>query len=287
MRATDIARGALMGTADLVPGISGGTVALLLRIHTRLINAIAAWGPKSLGDFRAFFGGERERIAPYEFGFILPLGLGIGGAILAGSTFVEHAIASKPQLLMALFFGLILSASQAPWRLVRHRKPSAVWLVNGIGIAAILSLIPGADLPAVWWGAFIGGFIAVSAMILPGISGSGLLILMGLYQPIIGAASQLELLILIPFAIGGVLGIMLTSRGLRYLLSEHADQTLAMLTGLLLGSLVQVWPWRTEMDFASGLPAAPMFDTAWIWILVGIGIPFGLEALARLQPEAE
>lgn len=287
MRAMDIGRGALMGVADLVPGISGGTVALLLKIHARLISAIAAWGLQTPRDFRDFFRGDKEKIAPYDFGFILPLGLGISGAILAGSTLIEHALHARPELLMALFFGLILSASQAPWRLVRHRAPSLIWLYNGAAVAVILGLLPGADIPAAWWGALIGGFIAVSAMILPGISGSGLLILMGLYGPVLGAASDLNLAILAPFAIGGILGVMLTARGLRYLLSEHADQTLAMLTGLLVGSLVQVWPWRSAVGFAEGLPAAPQFDFLWIWVVVGLAIPFGLEALARLQPEAE
>jgi putative membrane protein len=287
MRAMDIGRGALMGTADLVPGISGGTVALLLKVHTRLISAIAAWGLQTPRDFRDFMRGDKEKIAPYDFGFILPLGLGIFGAILAGSTFIEHALVAQPKLLMALFFGLILSASQAPWRLVRHRAPSLVWLYNGTAIAVILGLIPGAEIPAVWWGAFIGGFIAVSAMILPGISGSGLLILLGLYGPVLGAASGLNMAILLPFALGGLLGVMLTARGLRYLLSEHADQTLAMLTGLLLGSLVLVWPWRSATGFAEGLPAAPGFDVLWIWVVIGLAIPFGLEALAKFQPEAE
>lgn len=287
MRAMHVARGALMGVADLVPGISGGTVALLLRIHTRLINAIAAWGPNTYADFFGETEDRKESISKYDFGFILPLGIGIIAAILAGSSFIEHAIHRWPVGLMALFFGLILAASQVPWRLVRHRRPSVIWLYNGIGIAAVLSLVPGASVPAVWWGVLIGGFIAVSAMILPGISGSGLLVLMGLYQPILGAASNLNVWLLLPFFIGGIAGIMLTSRGLRYLLSEHADATLATLTGLLLGSLVRVWPWRDTAGFAEGLPAWPAFDHAWFWMLIGIAIPFGLEALARLQPETD
>ncbi|MGB0651819.1 MAG: DUF368 domain-containing protein [Thermoplasmatota archaeon] len=278
-------RGAAMGVADLVPGVSGGTIAFVLGFHRRLVTALAAWGPSTPAVFyRALRGDEEARDATrrHDLPFLLPLGLGLVAAILLGSRVIEAALEDHPVAAMGVFTGLLAASSILPWRARDDPAPShTALLAAGIAAAAVVALLPSGDVAATPLVVLAAGAIAISAMLLPGISGSGLLLIMGLYEPIVAAVSALDLRVMAPFAAGAAIGLMVASRALRALFDRAHDATLAVLTGLVLGAIVRVWPWRSEAGFAAGRPSAPHLEVAWLWILLGAALVAALHLAAR------
>lgn len=258
-----VGQGAAMGVADLVPGVSGGTVAFLLGIHPRLVRAVAAWGVQTPGTFlralrRADDADARAAARRHDVTFLLPLGLGLLAAIFLGANVVHRALEQFPVLAMALFAGLLAASVPVPWRrIVRHDARTISAAVAATLLAATLAWVPTAQITLAWPGLIFVGAIAVTAMLLPGISGSGLLLLMGAYDAVLGAAANLDLTILAPFAAGAVFGLLAASRLLRWLFDRHADVTLAALTGLVAGAIARVWPWRSQPGFAAGAPRLP------------------------------
>lgn len=288
-----VGRGALMGLADLVPGVSGGTVAFLLGIHPRLVAAIAAWDARLPRDLWHALRGEedakaqaREDLRRLDLPLLMPLGIGIVAAVLLGARAVEAGLHREPGIAMALFVGLIAASVPVPWRRMERRGPAA-WglLAAGTAATAAVAFLPGADLPAHAVAVAAAGFIAVTAMLLPGISGSGLLVILGAYTVVLEAAADLDWALLLPFAAGAVVGLMLASRVLRYLFARHHDATLAVLAGLLLGSVLRVWPWRSEAGFAEGVPLLPSADLQGLLFLVagliGAAVVVVTDRLAR------
>lgn len=277
-------RGAAMGLADLVPGISGGTIALLLGIHPRLVAAIAAFDTRLPIDAWLALRGDgeaRARLARLDLGFLIPLGLGIVAVILAGAHLVEAALEAAPGVAMAVFFGLLAASIPIPLRHATRMRWTA--FILGAAVAAALLFLPGSDGPTgpVAWLAV--GSIALLAMLLPGVSGAGLLVILGAYEAAIHAVSELDFTILLPFLIGGVLGLALASRGLRWLFTNRPDPTWAFLAGLLAGSLVRVWPWRDASGFAEGMPALPV-ASSWYLVLVAAVAAVAVMALDRASP---
>lgn len=241
-------RGIAMGAADLVPGVSGGTIALITGVYARLVAAIASVGPE------AFFLILRGRVADawksIDGNFLLTLGAGIATAVVGLASLLDWLLQHYPLPLWAAFSGLVL-ASALSLVLENYRQWSSkewVLFVVGVAVAVFVALTQAVQMPITPWGIFLGGCVAICAMILPGISGSFLLLLMGMYQPVISAVVNLELEILVLFAIGCGVGLMVFSRLLQRLLSVAEQSTMATLFGFLLGSLVILWPWQISLS---------------------------------------
>ncbi|AQA20322.1 DUF368 domain-containing protein [Halioglobus japonicus] len=232
-----------MGAADIVPGVSGGTMAFITGIYDDLLGAIRAvdleFARKVLKlDIR----GAWEHI---NGGFLLALLLGIVTAVATLAQLLSWVLEYHPVPLWAFFFGLILASSlvllkQVPaWNTGR-----LVCLAAGIAVAVTIALAPMVNLDFGLPGVFLAGFLAICAMILPGISGSFILVLIGMYGPTLLAVKSLDLAYLAVLATGAVFGLMVFSRLLHWLLQRFHEATMALLTGFLFGSLLVVWPWK-------------------------------------------
>lgn len=247
-----IVRGFLMGAADIVPGVSGGTVALVLGIYHELITNVKT-GADALGRFvKLDVRGGVEKLTAVGWWFLVPLLAGIGLAVLTLAHTIEVLLEDHPIEMAALFLGLVLGSVAVAWRLLETRdaRRLAVLVVTAVAVFLVLGLraetsaeeaVTGSD-PALW--AFFGsGAIAICAMILPGISGSFLLVMLGMYGAVLGAVNDRDLLPLLVFLIGAVIGLALFSQLLHWALNEHYDTVMAGLIGLMLGSLRVLWPW--------------------------------------------
>ena len=280
--AVTLAGGFLMGSADIVPGVSGGTIALVLGIYERLVGQVSrgagALGVIARGDLR----GGLTRLRQVQWAFVLPLGVGIGLALAVLSSVLEHLLEEQPVLLSGLFLGLVAGSVVIASREFEGRASTREW-VAGVVTAVVAFLLLGLrpatvsdPAPAVL---FLGGAVAVCAMILPGVSGSFLLLLLGLYDAVIAAVSDRDLLVVATVGLGAVLGLALFSRLLHWLLATHHDVMLAVLIGLMAGSLRVLWPWPAGADGVgdTGLGApdgqvAAVIGLAAVGVLVVIGI---------------
>ncbi len=250
-------RGFAMGSADIVPGVSGGTVALVFGIYRRLIDAIrhgsSALGRFLKGDIKGGVGLLRE----VEWGFLIPLLVGILTAVLALSHLIETLLTDRPVEMAGLFMGLVMGSVVIAWGLLQRRDGQrlAIMVASAVVIFFLMGLTTGTteesvsqlDSPALW--VFFGsGAIAICAMILPGVSGSFLLVTMGMYGAVLGAVNDRDVLSVGVFALGCVVGLALFSQLLHWALSEHYDTVMAVLIGLMLGSLRVLWPWPLGVD---------------------------------------
>ena len=241
-------RGIAMGAADLVPGVSGGTVALITGIYGRLISAIASVGIDMLS--LVLRGRIAEAYKAIDGNFLLLLAAGIGTAIVGFAAILNWLLLHYPLPLWATFSGLVLASALS---LVKQNYRS--WSLRdwsfftiGVAVAVSVGLTQVIQMPLTPLGIFFAGSIAISAMILPGISGSFLLLLMGVYQPIIAAVVNLELVTLALFALGCGVGLIFFSKLLQRLLAIAEKATMATLFGFLLGSLVILWPWQVTVS---------------------------------------
>jgi putative membrane protein len=239
-----IIRGFCMGAADVVPGVSGGTVALVLGIYARLIETVRD-GARALGRLaRLDIPGAMAALRAVDWMFLLPLLAGIGIAILSLAHTIEHLLEEQPVRMAGVFLGLVLGSIVVTSRLVKRDRPRYVTLT---GAAVVTFLVLGlrsgpADDPALFF-VFGAGAIAICAMILPGVSGSFLLLMMGMYDYILGAVNERDLAVIAVFGVGAVLGLAGFSSVLHWALHRHTDTVMAALVGLMIGSLRVLWPW--------------------------------------------
>lgn len=257
---TQVVRGFLMGAADVVPGVSGGTVALVLGIYERLVANIrggaGALGALATGQVSTALG----RLRHLEWGWLLSLGVGIAVAVVTLAHTIETLLDEQPVRTAALFFGLIAGSVVLAWRLVRLRDLKRVSVAGAAAVAAFFVLGLGSgpvDDPS-WWMFLGAGAVAICAMILPGVSGSFLLLMLGMYDSVLGLVTDRDLAVLGVFAIGCVAGLALFSTALHWALAAHHDTVLAAMVGLMLGSLRVLWPWPDGTD--SSTLAAPADD---------------------------
>jgi putative membrane protein len=242
------AQGLLMGTADVIPGVSGGTVALILGIYHDLvdsIHAVAAWVVALVRRDRA---AAREHWRHADLGLLVPLGTGILLALAIGSVVLPPLIETYPVVTSSVFFGLIAGALPVPWRRIARLRGRHVALAVAGGLVAFVlaGLAPSTvtdPAPPLVFGA---AAVAVCAMILPGVSGAYLLLVMGMYEATLHAAGDLDIAYLAVFAAGAATGLAAFSKLLSWLLDERHDVTMAVLVGLMAGSLRRLWPWQTE-----------------------------------------
>jgi putative membrane protein len=284
-------QGLLMGSADIVPGVSGGTVALIVGIYERLISSIRAGASAAVAVLRIDRQRVRERLAEIHWRLVLPLGAGIGTALVIGARFIPQLMETYPVQMRALFFGLIAGSLIIPWRRVDHHLPVHYAAVAiGALVAFLLVGFPPREVsdPSLIV-VFVAASIAICAMILPGVSGSFLLLVMGMYEPTLRAVNARDLLYIAVFAAGAVIGLGVFSKLLEYLLEHYHDMTMAVLVGLMAGSLRALWPY---LDGDRRLLAPPADTSALVPLalaIVGFAIVTGLArmgAAAERRPQA-
>lgn len=285
-----IVRGFVMGSADVVPGVSGGTVALALGIYHRLVGALDRCVDVAASVLRFDWAAARTALRAVPWLWLIGLGAGIVSAVFLLASPLERALAAYPERMAGLFMGLILAAVLLCLRQLTRITPAALALlvVSSVVFFVILGLNPathgeavdGASAP--WWAFFGAGAIAICAMILPGISGSFLLVLLGMYAPVLGAVSDLRLGHLALFVSGCALGLALASRGLNWLLTHHHDLLLAAMIGLMLGSLRVLWPWPNGLEsteLALPVPGEAMIPI--VLAVLGLAVVLLIDAVAR------
>ncbi|MGD2187624.1 MAG: DUF368 domain-containing protein [Desulfobacterales bacterium] len=244
-------KGLCMGSADVIPGVSGGTIALITGIYEKLILALksidAAWAQKILKlDLRG-------ALAHVHVRFLLSLFVGIGIAIISLARLMNYLLHHYPVFTWSLFFGLIAASILVVSRQVGNWIGRAgISFVAGTVIAAfIVNLIPVATPDALWF-IFLCGVIAICAMILPGISGAFILLILGKYEFITATLKNPflppHLVIIVVFCLGCLIGLLSFSRLLNYMLKNFHQLTMAFLTGLMVGSMPKIWPWKEILE---------------------------------------
>ena len=240
-------KGFAMGVANVIPGVSGGTIALLTGIFERLINALKSFDVEAVRLLLKFKFKEFARYV--DFGFLVAVFLGVGVSIISVAKLLEFLFQSYPVYVWSFFFGLILVSVWFVGKSIgKIDVPASVSFVAGAVVAFGLSVMNPATENTAFWYLIICGAVAICSMILPGLSGSFVLILMGNYQLImIYAVSHFDMGIIIPVGIGVVVGLLAFSHFLSWLLSRYARQTMAVLTGFIFGSLGTIWPWKNPV----------------------------------------
>lgn len=240
-------KGMAMGAADVVPGVSGGTVAFISGIYQELLDSLRQLTPAALKVW--YQQGWSAFWKQINGTFLLVLFAGVIVSLLSLAHIVTYALQNHPLLIWGFFFGLVLSSTIYIGRQL-PRDNLGVWLafILGVAIAVGISIAKPVQLPDSWWMAFLAGSIAICAMILPGVSGSFLLLLMGMYSVILKALTEVNIPILASFIVGCVFGLLLFSHFLSWLLHRFYHVTLATLTGFLLGSLNILWPWKRAVE---------------------------------------
>ena len=245
---TTLLKGFCMGAADVVPGVSGGTMAFILGIYRRLIDAIRAF---DLAALRLVLGGQLRGAAVHvDLVFLLWLGAGIAAALMFFTRVVPlpTLIRTDPVPVYALFFGLIVGSVVVLMRGLKHvNAGDVVALLAGVALGFVIVNVTPAETPEASWFIFACGSLAICAMILPGISGSFILLLLRKYAYIFDALGRLDLTIVVPFALGAATGLMLFSRVLSWLLAHFERRCLLVIAGLLVGSLWMIWPYQRRV----------------------------------------
>lgn len=240
-------KGCAMGMADVVPGVSGGTIAFISGIYDELIGSIRSIGSDALGLLL------RGRFAPFwqriNGTFLTGVFTGILIAIFSLARLMTYLLAHHPIEVWSFFFGLIVASALLVAREVdRWSAGRIASLIAGAVAAYWITVASPAQTPQTWWFVMLSGAVAICAMILPGISGAFILLLMGKYQFIMQAVSKLDIGVILLFAVGAVAGIIVFSHLLGWLLGRYRDLTIALLMGFMIGSLNKVWPWKEVLE---------------------------------------
>lgn len=268
------AQGLLMGGADVIPGVSGGTMALIVGIYEKLLRTVStvfsAVAAVPRGDLRR----ARATFREVDWRFIVPLGVGIVTAIVIGSRVILPLMERYPAQAHGLFFGLVAASVGIPW--MRIERPGAKEYLT-VPIAAVTAFILVGLPPAIvedpsMLRVFVSAAVAICAMILPGISGSFLLKVLGMYEVTLGALRDLNVVYVLVFCLGAGVGLGVFSKLLTWLLEHRHDVTMAALVGLMAGSLRALWPWQ-DADRALHLPGAGD-PVASVLLLLAAGFAF-------------
>ncbi len=234
-----VLRGLAMGIAELVPGVSGGTVAFMTGIYLQLVRTLASFGVDSI----AMVGHPKQFWQHHNLSFLLSLGLGMGVSIVLFAQVIRYSLTHFQPVIWAFFFGVI---SASIIYMARQRSPRALlfYALPGVVLGLGFVALPIGDFSGSLTMILIAGALAICAWILPGISGSFVLLLLGLYDDIILAVTDRDLQVLATLACGCGLGILLFARSLAWVLDRYADQLLAFLIGFMSSALLKLWPWQ-------------------------------------------
>ncbi|MBN2032371.1 MAG: DUF368 domain-containing protein [Deltaproteobacteria bacterium] len=238
-----------MGAADVVPGVSGGTIAFILGIYEELLGAIGSINIRFIRTLLSLRFKEAMTLVPWKF--LGSLVLGILCAVFSLARLLAWLLENKPILVWSFFFGLILASIMTVGRKLQQWDPSVLlWAAVGtVGTYFLVGMVP-INTPETSWFLFLSGAVAICAMILPGISGSFILVLLGKYHFVLAAVNERNVFVLALFTAGAVFGITVFSRILNWLLKRHHDVTITLLIGLMVGSLRKVWPWKGTLETA-------------------------------------
>ena len=242
-----ILRGCAMGAADVVPGVSGGTIAFITGIYEELIDSIKAVDLQAVKLLLKFKLAEFwEKI---NGNFLISVIAGIGISIFSLAKLMTWLLENHPIYIGSFFFGLIIASSVLVAKEIKKWNIfTVISLILGAIIAYGITVMTPSETPDSWWFIILSGAIAICAMILPGISGAFILLLMGKYTYILGAVSAFNIGVLLLFAVGAVAGITSFSHLLSWLLKHHHTATVSLLTGFMVGSLNKVWPWKETLQ---------------------------------------
>ena len=252
-----------MGAADVVPGVSGGTIALLLGIYPELLSSLGALSDRDLWRDAVRLR-WRSVLTRINIRFLLPLGTGIVTALLVLARIIEAVLERWPLQLWSFFCGLILGAvitictDKVTWRVDRTLLIAA----SLVTVWAFMGLAP-ATTPTAPWFLLLCGWCAVGAMLLPGVSGSWVLVMMGQYGPVLAAVNNRELDVVLAVLAGGALGLVTVSRGLLWLYRRWTQPMLAMLVGIMGGSIRRIWPWSAAAE-----QAGAEFGPVWLGLTI-------------------
>ena len=282
-------KGACMGAADVIPGVSGGTIAFIMGIYDEFVGSIASINAEAMkllfkGQFKAFW-----KHINGTFLVSIVLGIGISVVLLAG--LMQTLLTVYPIQTWAFFFGLIVASSIFILRGISGWKLREIlFLILGGVLGVTVCTLSPTQTPDALWFIFLSGAIAICAMILPGISGSFILLILGKYQYIMAAISGLvagenfgqNLLILCVFLVGAVVGILGFSKFLHWLLARWNKETLIVLAGFIIGSLVKVWPWsNTEALAQAERTGSLQIGWAILFALIGFSLVTGIEIAGK------
>ena len=258
-----------MGAADVVPGVSGGTIAFISGIYEELLNSISSF---NLSLFSVLKNEGFKKVWKMVNGrFLLALFIGICISVLSLAKLIENLLENHPILIWSFFFGLVLAS------IIYIAKQIKIWniksylyLIFGLIFAYyITTLNPVISQNSSPWFLFLAGMIAICAMILPGISGSFILVLLGAYKPILNAINTKDFFSIIIFMAGAILGLLTFSRVLKWLFSKYKNYTLALLIGFIAGSLNKIWPWKETISWRTNSK--------------GIEVPFNTTSVSPLS----
>lgn len=297
-----VLKGIGMGAADVIPGVSGGTIAFITGIYEELVGSIRSFDLTALRKLLRFdLKGFWKHI---NGSFLFSVLAGIGISIFSLAKVMKYLLETHPIFVWSFFFGLIIASA---WLVAREVKKwgvgTVVALIAGTVAAYMITVLSPASTSDAWWFIMLSGAVAVCAMILPGISGAFILLLLGKYAYIIGAVSTFNIPVLLLFAVGAVVGIISFSHLLSWLLAKHHGMTVGLLTGFMVGSLNKIWPWKQVLETytdshgavhplvernilpgtfeqLTGQPA--MLGWAVFFMVVGFGLIWGIERVAAM-----
>ena len=260
---SNLIRGFLIGTAEVIPGVSGGTIALLVGIYERII-AAAAFAVDAMVNLIRFRPEEAKKaFKRIDFRLVLPVLAGMLAAIFAAAALLEPLLESEPENMRGLFAGLILASLIVPYKMVGGRwgAKDFLLLLGSAAVAFGLVSLPRQELLDInLFALFLAAAVAVCALVLPGVSGSFLLLALGFYGPTLSAVNDRDFGYLAVFVLGAATGLGFFAKGLSWLLENRRRITLVVMTGLMLGSLRALWPWQDEagslQEPAGFMPAA-------------------------------
>ncbi|MGO1542990.1 MAG: DUF368 domain-containing protein [Gulosibacter sp.] len=271
----DLIRGALIGVVEIIPGVSGGTVALIIGVYERLIDSASEFvrgvvhlvidPPRGRGLKKS-----KEHFRQVAWPLLIPLGVGMIAGLLAAAATIAPIVEAYPVQSRAFFAGLIVIALWVPARMVGGRWTWREWAlaIPSAVLAFWFTGLPGGTMsdPSLVI-VMLAGAVAVCALAIPGMSGSFILLLFGLYEPTLAAVNNRDFAYLGTFLLGMVIGFALFVRGLQWLLNHQRRISLAIMTGLMVGSIRALWPWQTE-DRVLEAPGADVGVTI-LWFVIG------------------
>jgi len=295
-------KGMAMGAADVVPGVSGGTIAFISGIYEELLETINS---VNLGALKTLKNeGVKAAWKSINGNFIVTLFLGIGISIASLAKFISYVLEAHPILIWSFFFGLVLASVLYVGKQVKSwNAGSIVSLIIGTGLAFWITILPPLSSSNELWFIFVSGMIAICAMILPGISGSFILLLMGSYQTVLVAVKDKEFYTIVVFMLGAIMGLLSFSKVLKWMFAKYHDLTIAVLTGFLIGSLNKLWPWKINKEllythsdgkkdflqenvFPTDIVGEPQVMYAVAFCILGAGLIFGMEIVSKKMKKA-